>query len=211
MANPNIWIPGEAISADNTVASQAFIASAGQTVFTLTEFSYARATGSLYVYVGGLFQRPGTDFTETSQTSFTLTTPADEGTIIAAVAFTEVTGGYDYAAEAAAAAAAAAASALAAAASEAAAAASASDSATYASDSASSAASAAASEAAAASYASVGLMLHLPYMTSDLLQIQFLHSQLITGASHNGQLKYNDVEEQPHSMLHSLGHLGNLL
>ncbi len=108
MANPNIWAPGTAVNANSSVQTQAFIATAGQTLFTLTEFSYERETGSLYVYVSGLFQRIGSDFTETSQTSFTLTAGVEEGTIVAAVAFTEVTGGYEFVVEAEAAAAAAA-------------------------------------------------------------------------------------------------------
>jgi hypothetical protein len=170
MANPNIWAPGTAVNADSSVKTQAFIATANQTVFTLTEFSYYRETGSLYVFVAGLFQRIGLDFTETSQTSFTLTEGVPEGTVVAAVGFTEVTGGYEYVVEAEAAAAAAAQSVIDAAAqvtlasgfasdasnSASASAASAVESENYSIQSQSSADASALSAASAASYASVG-------------------------------------------------------
>lgn len=97
MTSPNIWAPGTAISANNSLKSQSFVASAGQTVFTLTAFLYAVSTGSLQVYVGGLHQRSGIDFNETSPNSFTLTTGVSAGTIVTAVAAVEVSGSVDLA------------------------------------------------------------------------------------------------------------------
>lgn len=97
MTSPNIWAPGTAISANNSLKSQSFVASAGQTVFTLTAFLYVVSTGSLQVYVGGLHQRSGIDFNETSPNSFTLTTGVSAGTIVTAVAAVEVSGSVDLA------------------------------------------------------------------------------------------------------------------
>lgn len=92
MANPNIWAPGQSVSANanSSIRDQAFTASASQTVFTLTSFTYSVGTGSLYVYVSGLMQRPGIDFLETGSDSFTLTTPVPAGTIVLAIAMVEV-------------------------------------------------------------------------------------------------------------------------
>ena len=97
MTSPNIWAPGTAISANNSLKSQSFVASAGQTVFTLTSFLYAVGTGSLCVYVGGLHQRAGVDFTETAPNAFELTTGVSAGTIVTAVAAVEVSGSVDLA------------------------------------------------------------------------------------------------------------------
>lgn len=93
MANPSIWTPGEAISANDSRKHQWFTAAAGQTEFTLTNFTYEIGTGSLAITVSGVEQRPGVDFTETSSNSFTLTSPIEVvGTVVLAEAFVEVTG-----------------------------------------------------------------------------------------------------------------------
>ncbi len=91
MANPNIWAPGTALDANSSIKIESFTASADQTVFTLTDFQYALGTGALWVFVSGVFQRPGIDFTETSVTSFTLDTPVAEGTVVIAAGFVETT------------------------------------------------------------------------------------------------------------------------
>ncbi len=92
MANPNIWAPGAAIDANSSVKFQAFTATASQTLFTIPNnaFSYVVGTSSLLVFVSGVAQRPGIDFFETSSTSFTLSTPVAEGTIVLAMAMVEV-------------------------------------------------------------------------------------------------------------------------
>ena len=87
----SIWSPGQAVSAQGLVQDQAFVATAGQTVFTITDFSYEPGTGSLQVFVSGICQRPRVDFTETSTTSFTLDTAVAEDTIVLAVAHTAIT------------------------------------------------------------------------------------------------------------------------
>lgn len=97
MTSPNIWAPGVAISANNSLKSQTFVAVEGQTAFTLTAFLYAVNTGSLQVFVGGLHQRAGVDFTESAPNSFTLTTGVSAGTIVTCVAAVEVSGTVDLA------------------------------------------------------------------------------------------------------------------
>ena len=91
MSDPNIWRPGNTIDADNTIAHQSFTATAGQSLFTLTDFVYSPDTSTLMVAVAGLEQRPGIDFTETSFDSFTLTTPVQAGTVVFARAVTKLT------------------------------------------------------------------------------------------------------------------------
>jgi hypothetical protein len=95
MANPNIWTPGTAVSANSSVKVQSFTASEGQTLFTLTDFTYYTATGSLFVFVTGTLQRLTYDWTETSSTSFTLLNGVPAGTIVYAVGFVEIQSGYD--------------------------------------------------------------------------------------------------------------------
>ena len=86
----SIWAPGASVSANNSVRSEAFIATLGQTNFNLTAFSYTVGTGSLYVFVGGAAQRPYIDFTETRTMSFRLTTGAPADAIVFAIGFVEV-------------------------------------------------------------------------------------------------------------------------
>lgn len=86
----SVWTAAESLSANKSVRHQSYVATANQVDFTITEFSYSVDTDSLYVYVSGVFQRPGSDFVEVSPTRFQLTTPVPAGTIITAVAFVEV-------------------------------------------------------------------------------------------------------------------------
>lgn len=86
MSGASVWgnatqIPSTA-NADNTYKSQQFTATAGQTLFTLTNFAYQVGTGSLLVYVNGVDQYIGTDFTETSNSSVTLVTAAEAGDLV---------------------------------------------------------------------------------------------------------------------------------
>ena len=82
----NIWTPGSPITstanADNSYKSQQFIATAGQTVFTLTQFVYAVGTGSLLVFLNGVDQYIGTDFVETDSSHVTFTTPLEVGDVV---------------------------------------------------------------------------------------------------------------------------------
>ena len=60
--------------------SQVFTATAGQTVFILTEFPYLIGVNQLMVYVTGIKQIIGVNYTETSTNSFTLTSGVVAGT-----------------------------------------------------------------------------------------------------------------------------------
>jgi len=71
--------------------SQVFTATEGQTVFTLTEFPYLVNVNQLMVYVAGIKQIIGINYTETSTNSFTLTSGVVAGTKVEA--FRSVPGG----------------------------------------------------------------------------------------------------------------------
>lgn len=79
--NPSAVITSTA-NADNSYKAQRFIATAGQTVFTLTTFAYQVSTGSIVLEINGVAQFITEDFTETSNTSITLTTPAEVGDVV---------------------------------------------------------------------------------------------------------------------------------
>lgn len=67
------------VNADNSIPAQKFIATKGQTVFTLTLFSYQIGTNSSIVELNGVAQFIGDDYLESSNTSITLTTAAEGG------------------------------------------------------------------------------------------------------------------------------------
>lgn len=70
-------------NADNVYKSQKFTATAGQTLFTLTSFAYQINTSSVEVFINGAAQfGSGVDFTETSNTSITLTEAAEAGDVV---------------------------------------------------------------------------------------------------------------------------------
>ncbi len=56
-----------------------FVATAGQTLFTLTTFSYTPGVQAIEVEINGQLQKLTTDYTETSTTTFTLTEGALAG------------------------------------------------------------------------------------------------------------------------------------
>lgn len=72
----SIWAPGSDIiniDAETTNKSQVFTATAGQTAFTLTSFTYTVGTESIAVYRGGQRLIKGVDWSETDSTTFTIT------------------------------------------------------------------------------------------------------------------------------------------
>jgi len=71
--------------------SQVFTATASQTLFTLTDFPYLVGVNQLMVYVTGIKQIIGENYTETSTNSFTLTSGVVAGTKVEA--FRSVPGG----------------------------------------------------------------------------------------------------------------------
>jgi hypothetical protein len=60
------------VNVSGTLIPQSFTATAGQTLFTLSGFTYTPSTSSLLVFINGQRQVIGRDFTETSSSSFTL-------------------------------------------------------------------------------------------------------------------------------------------
>lgn len=91
----SVWTPYGAslpvAAAASTLMPQVFTATIAQTLFTLTAFNYTPATGSLLVFINGVAQIPGTDFTETSVTSFTLNAGLVVGDIVLAFGFIGIT------------------------------------------------------------------------------------------------------------------------
>lgn len=86
----SIWsgstVIGSTANADNSYLQQQFTApTEGQTLFPLTAFSYAVGTNSLEIFINGDRQAITRDFTETSTTSFTLTSGVRAVDIIDAV------------------------------------------------------------------------------------------------------------------------------
>lgn len=73
---------------DFTVQNEFATATAGQTVFNLTTMTYAPGTNNLNVYVNGLKQYVGTNYTETNSTRVTFTSGLTAG---AKVEFTTAT------------------------------------------------------------------------------------------------------------------------
>ena len=83
----NAWNPRTLIDIDGDFnnPTQRFVATEGQTTFTLTEFAYVVGAKSLEIYINGLFKDILVDFTETSDTVFELATGATVGDIVTAV------------------------------------------------------------------------------------------------------------------------------
>lgn len=77
MSGASIWTGNttqvSTANADNTKLEQRFAPTEGQSLFVLTNFSYAVGTHSLEVFINGVRQSMGVDFVETSTTSFTVT------------------------------------------------------------------------------------------------------------------------------------------
>jgi len=64
------------------IEEQTFTATSGQTVFTLTTMSYVPGTNNLVVFVDGLKQIVGVNYTETSATVVTFTTGLHVGAVV---------------------------------------------------------------------------------------------------------------------------------
>ena len=61
---------------------QNFVATVGQTIFTLTLFTYTPGTGTLDVFIQGALQTVTTDYTETNSTTVTLVEPCLGGELV---------------------------------------------------------------------------------------------------------------------------------
>ncbi len=95
-------------NADNTYLSERFVGSDGvfdgtNTTFTLSLFAYQVDTGSLDVYLNGVFQGPAVDFTEDSNDSFSIVGELEDADVIVAKGLIGSTGAEQAAVSAAAA------------------------------------------------------------------------------------------------------------
>jgi len=75
------------VNASGTLVPQQFTPTANQTLFTLTLFQYTINTNSLLVFINGNLQVPGVDYTETSSSTFTLTSPVGVNDSVRAIGF----------------------------------------------------------------------------------------------------------------------------
>ena len=86
----SIWEPRNPVTEVNnfsSVVKEAFTATVGQQIFNLTAFAYVPGTNSLLVYKNGLLLVPGVDYSDTDNTSFTLTAGAALSDVILAIGF----------------------------------------------------------------------------------------------------------------------------
>jgi len=85
----NIWSGGGSGSSiiSGGLASQRFSPVDGQTVFSISTFSYAPNTNSIWVYVNGNKQLNVTNYAESSSTSITLVTPVTAADIVEVIGF----------------------------------------------------------------------------------------------------------------------------
>jgi hypothetical protein len=79
------------VNVSGTLVPQSFTATAGQTVFNLSGFTYTVGTNSLLVFVNGTRQILGRDFTETSSSSFTLVEGCVAGDFVDVIGFPQIT------------------------------------------------------------------------------------------------------------------------
>lgn len=93
----NIWNPRTLLqlSADTKRIEEKFTATAGQSLFTLSDFAYVISVGSLAVYKNGLLLKEGVEWTENTATTFSLTVGAVVGDVIIAVGFVGMTANVD--------------------------------------------------------------------------------------------------------------------
>jgi hypothetical protein len=90
----SIWEPGSilAVNPSDTVVPEAFVAVAGQTLFTLTQFTYSLNAGALLVFVNGVYQKSGTDYAETSTSSITFDAALQDGDVVVIIGLVAITG-----------------------------------------------------------------------------------------------------------------------
>jgi hypothetical protein len=73
------------VSVSGSIVPQSFVANAGQTLFSLSQFTYTPATGSLMIFVNGVLQKVTTDYLETSSSSFTTVEAMIGGEVVTAI------------------------------------------------------------------------------------------------------------------------------
>lgn len=90
----NVWEPRKFIqvSADSKSVEELLIATASQTVFTLQTFRYTPGTGALTIHKNGLILNKDVDWTESTDSTFTLTNAAALDDELVAVGLTAIEG-----------------------------------------------------------------------------------------------------------------------
>lgn len=93
----NIWNPRKLLqlSADTKRIEERITATAGQSLFTLIDFTYVLSTGSLEVHKNGLLLTKGVDWVENTISTFSLTVAATMGDQVVAVGYVAITGNVD--------------------------------------------------------------------------------------------------------------------
>ena len=98
----SIWTPRTtlALSATTKRIEEGFTATAGQTLFTITSFSYALSTGALQVFKkssgsGLQYMEEGVDWAEGTTTTFSLVVPAAAGDRVVVIGYSGITGTVD--------------------------------------------------------------------------------------------------------------------
>lgn len=79
------------VNVNGSLIPQSFTGLAGQTLFTLTNFTYTQGTNSLLVFINGQRQVISRDFLETSTSSFTLVEGVVAGDFVDVIGFPQVT------------------------------------------------------------------------------------------------------------------------
>lgn len=79
------------VGAAGSVVPQTLTPTDGQTIFTLSAFTYIPNTASLWVYINGTKQISGTDFTESSSSQFILTSSVLSTDVVEVVGFPAAT------------------------------------------------------------------------------------------------------------------------
>ena len=87
--NANTWNPKTLVTfdAEDKTATEAFVAGAGQSTFTLLTFAYVLDSQALQVYKNGLLLTPNVDWIEATSISFSLIVAADAADKIVAVGY----------------------------------------------------------------------------------------------------------------------------
>jgi len=93
----NIWTPRTLLqlSADTKSIEEKLTATAGQTLFTLKDFTYVISTGALEVHKNGLLLTKNVDWVEQTLSTFSLVIPATAGDQIVATGKVGITGTVD--------------------------------------------------------------------------------------------------------------------
>ena len=89
----SVWAPGtpDEVNPSTAVKIQSFTATLGQTLFTLTAFSYQTAVSALLIFKNGEYLTSGVDYSETSSSSITLVNAANDGDSIVILGFVGIT------------------------------------------------------------------------------------------------------------------------